>query len=595
MEHDKLGTAKEWLLPTPLATDALSSAPADVHPVVAAILARRGLFDAGFEAFFNPSLDQLHDPLGMRGMADAVRVLDEAMRAGRKITIYGDYDVDGTTASAALVSYIRERTGDVDSASYYIPMRLSGYGIRSDALDEIKARYNPELLISVDCGIKSRAEVEYAKRLGMSVIITDHHLPEPGKTPLGIVIDPHQDEDEYPFKHLAGVGVAYKLISAHFGRQPAGNLDLVAMGTVADVMPLTNENRVITAYGLERLASTRRVGLAALIDTLNMKSERRANLTAHDIGFRIGPKINALGRVGMDPNLVVELFTTKDEERGRILAQELHEANERRKSRTDLLAEQAIAMVNPDDRFIVLEMDTDIGVTGLVAGRVAQEFNKPVIILSHNGAGSGRSIEGAPLLTGMQTGILDEFMGVLCDGAKCAMLPPSARRSMAPRASRRPSHPTCALMPSVAWRRLTRTCSPRCCASNRRARAMSQFTCWLRASRWSANALSAPMARTTRPCSAMRAWAREPLGRLSGGARATVLACSASAWTSFSRPSGMITARACNCPSTTCAPLLPDSLRLATRLALRKSCCLKPYAVYSKGTQVRPAASLDHA
>lgn len=409
---------KNWILPEPISPELAQRLRqlSDLHPLVAAVLARRGLLDGDFESFFNPHLDQLTDPLALRGMADAVRILDEAMRSGRKITVYGDYDVDGTTATAALVSYIRERTGTDESVDYYIPMRLSGYGISVDALDEIHKRQKPELLISVDCGIKSRAEVEYAKRLGINVLITDHHLPEPGKTPLGVVVNPHQDDDNYPFKGLAGVGVAYKLIAAHYGKQPAGNLDLVAMGTVADVMPLTEENRVIVAYGLQRLASTRRVGLAALIDTLGLKPERRANLTAADIGYRIGPRINALGRVGMDPNMVVELFTTKDAERGRVLAQELHDANERRKSRTDVLTEQALAMVDPDDRFIVLEMDTDVGVTGLVAGRVAAEWNRPTIVLSRSGSGSGRSPEGAPLLNKDQTGILDEFMGSLCRG-----------------------------------------------------------------------------------------------------------------------------------------------------------------------------------
>ena len=411
---------RQWLPP---ATESLDPAAREraidiaqregLHPIVVQVLLQRGLADDELGSYLNPQVANLHDPLALRGMDAGVRVMDEAIRSGRKITIYGDYDVDGTTATAALISYLRHAGADVD---YFIPMRLAGYGITTDALDNIWADQKPELLISVDCGVKSRAEVEYAKRLGMSVIVTDHHLPAPGKTPLGIVINPHLEEDEYPFKDIAGVAVAYKLIAAHYGSQPVGNLDLVAMGTVSDVMPLLDENRAIVAYGLQKLAQTKRPGLAALIDTVGLKGERRQQLTSSDLGYRIGPRINAVGRMGLDPNLVVELLTTTDPERGRELAIMLDNANKQRQQQTDGLVKQAMTMVDPSDRFIVLEMDLFAGVAGIVAGRVVEEYNRPAIVLDRNGHGSGRSIDGVPLITLEGTGVLDEFAGELWVG-----------------------------------------------------------------------------------------------------------------------------------------------------------------------------------
>lgn len=412
------------------------------HPLVAQVLLRRGLIGDRLHEFLHPDLSRLHDPLMLNNLEGAVRVVDEALRVGRKIVIYGDYDVDGTTSTALLTSYLRSRGGDV---GYYIPMRNEGYGLSRESLDRIIAgeyhdgtgstelKAKPQLIITVDCGTSSRREVDYARSQGVEVVVTDHHMPTPGKETTGLVVNPWLSKEAYPNWHLAGVGVAYKLVAAHFGKHPVANLDFVALGTVADVMPLAPfidtedvmhdamENRILVKAGLERLSHptirkpngqlmTKRPGLAALLAKTSSAEAcphgydvQCFPLRAETIGFQIGPRINAIGRMGLDPNLVVELLITEDAARGAEIASLLDETNLERKEITNKLVDEAIEMVDPADPVIVLQMDLFKGVAGLVAGRLANDFGRPTIIIDAEGHGSARSVKGFDLLGVLQS------------------------------------------------------------------------------------------------------------------------------------------------------------------------------------------------
>jgi single-stranded-DNA-specific exonuclease len=376
------------------------------HPLVAQILMRRGLVDDTLAYFLRPDVGTLIDPATLRHMPEAVRVVDEAIRSGRKITVYGDYDVDGTTGASLLESYLRYRGADVRS---YIPMRYEGYGLSKASIEKIAAEQKPELILTVDCGTSSRAEADLARSLGMEIVVTDHHLPTPGKETSGIVVNPHVGNQAYENKALAGVAVGYKLVSAMHGSHPLANLDLVALGTIADVMSLTGENRVLVRAGLERLAHTKRTGLIALLRTITAPvpcghggSTPCFPVSAEMVAFQVGPRINAIGRMGLDPMLVVELFTTSDEERAAEIATMLDTANKERRLVTNKLVDEAMAAVDIAAPAIVLQMDVFKGLAGLVAGRLASEYGKPTIIIDREGHGSARSVEGVDLLRTLQ-------------------------------------------------------------------------------------------------------------------------------------------------------------------------------------------------
>lgn len=452
-----------WLVPprrSSLAARAAARRFGLSHPLVAQVLLERGLVaDGDLAAYLSPDLTRLEDPMGLGNMEPAIRVIDEAIRSGRRICVYGDYDVDGTTGAALLVSYLRSRGADATS---FIPLRKAGYGLSKEAIlgitihpSELIAKLTgelehlvpaspeakvlrgrlataesqiadwrkPELLLTVDCGTSSRIEADYARELGMEIVVTDHHEPSPGKETSGIVVNPHRRGDTYLNKGLAGVGVAYKLVAAHFGRHPTANLDLVALGTVADVMPLYThtdregrrheaaENRILVRAGLERLGHTRRPGLAALIESVvkpqpclhGSASGQCYPVTAENIAFGIGPRINAVGRVGLDPAMVVELLTAPETPEGRArgaeLAHVLEVANRERKKMTDELVDKALSMADLSEPVIVVQMDIFKGYAGLVAGRLTSEFARPAIVLGLDGNGSARSIDSVDLLT----------------------------------------------------------------------------------------------------------------------------------------------------------------------------------------------------
>jgi single-stranded-DNA-specific exonuclease len=441
-----------WLWPEPHHQSALTSVARRLGlrtPIGAAIVINRGLLDDGIDAFLRPDLSQLHDPADLANLRRAVSVLDVAIRAGSRIVVYGDYDVDGITSTALLVSYLRSRGANVGA---YVPLRHEGYGLSKASIDWLLAspserrrllehrltevpdespeaeaiRYRlehrnddhnerPALIITVDCGTSSRSEVSYARSKGVEVIVTDHHRPTPGKETIGLVVNPNAAGDPSPNKGLAGVGVAYKLVAGHFGRHPTANLDLVAMGTIADVMPLTGENRILVKMGLQRLGHTARPGLAALLDAViepvpcRHGATRCYPVTSSDVAYAIGPRINAISRMGLDPILVVDLLTLPDtgaDTAAEIVAK-IERANQRRKELTNDAIDTALAMIDLDDPVIVLQMAIPRGLAGLVAGRLATEFRRPAIVVDESGHGSARSPDGIDLLSVLQTECAD--------------------------------------------------------------------------------------------------------------------------------------------------------------------------------------------
>src|SRR5687768_9873617 len=302
-----------------------------VSPIVAGLLIARGCGEtAAAGKFLQPSSDQLHDPFLMLGMRVAVARLLRAIDGNERILVYGDYDVDGTTGTAVLLRAIRMLGA---TAGFHVPHRFTeGYGIQRKALETALAD-GYKLVVSVDCGITAHEPLEWARANGLDIIVTDHHLPDAkeGTPPAFAVLNPNQHGCEYPDKNLAGVGVAFKLVHALFrerGRehQVNGFLKMVAIGTVADVAKLVGENRTIVALGLADLPSATNPGLRALIDIAGCGKD----MTAYDVGFRIGPRINAAGRMDA-ARAVVELFSTRDRSEADRLAKHLDTRNQERK------------------------------------------------------------------------------------------------------------------------------------------------------------------------------------------------------------------------------------------------------------------------
>ena len=371
--------------------------------VLAQVLVRRGYSDpAAARAFLHPDF-RVHDPYLMTGMAAARRRIDQALRRGERIAVHGDYDADGITATFLLVSLLTELGADV---RWRLPNRFSeGYGVSATAVEELAAA-GVRLLITVDCGINSRDEVVQAQALGMDVIVTDHHELE-GEPPACTVVSPRIGS--YPCRHLAGVGVAFKL--AHALLEDQGDAlvdlplalrpytDLVAVGTIADVVPLIEENRVLTAIGLGRLRSTPRPGLAALLE---VAGGRAGAADAGTVGFRLGPRLNAAGRLE-DASLALELLGAADRAAALPLALRLNELNLERQAIEAGMMNAALAMV-PDPlppALVLSSPDWHEGVVGIVAARIVERFHRPAILLSEGeteAKGSGRSIPAFDLL-----------------------------------------------------------------------------------------------------------------------------------------------------------------------------------------------------
>lgn len=371
--------------------------------VFATILLNRGIEPEEMLTFLKKSMKTVINPMLMTDMDKAAARVRAAVENGEKIVIYGDYDVDGITSTALLYEFLTSLDADVD---YYIPDRKGeGYGINIMAVNRL-LKSGVKLLITVDCGITAIGEVEFAALQGMDVIITDHHTcKERIPTAAKAIVNPKRD-DEYPFKELAGVGVAFKLamaVSMEMGLSATEcfnrYIDLAAIGTVADVVPLVNENRIITDRGVKALRQTKRPGLAALLELCGVKSE---SLTAASIAFSIAPRLNASGRLGQ-ASTGVQLLLSKDEAESSQIAKALDEQNKERQITEQQILEDAMEMVKNDPNFekkkvvVLAHEDWHHGVIGIVASRICEKYYKPCILISHSngiGKGSGRSIEG---------------------------------------------------------------------------------------------------------------------------------------------------------------------------------------------------------
>ncbi len=370
-------------------------------------------------AFLHLDAEALHDPFLLADMAPACQRVARAIREGETITVYGDYDVDGVTSVSLLCLYLKEKGAKV---SYYIPNRLGeGYGVNREALKTL-IEGGTTLILTVDTGVTAAEEIAYAASLGCDTVVTDHHECQDVLPNAVAVINPRRPDCPYPFKELAGVGVAFKLVTAleYTLRQQAGvptegflsdlcrtYIDLVALGTVADVMPLRDENRLIVSMGLHRMDRAARPGIKALIDAADGgKSKTHKRMTSSVIGFALAPRINAAGRI-RSASRAVELFLTASETEAKTIAAELCEINRRRQAEENTIIEEITARIERDPSIgeapvIVLNNDGwNHGIIGIVSSRITEKYNRPSILISFEGdvgKGSGRSVKGLNLV-----------------------------------------------------------------------------------------------------------------------------------------------------------------------------------------------------
>ena len=405
-----------WILPEPdKALVETLARQLGVPTLVARVLVHRGhSTPAAAEAFLHPRLEHLHDPFLLTGMADAVARVRAAIDRRERILLYGDYDVDGTTSIVVLKKALDLAGADVH---YFVPNRLrDGYGMREEVIEQA-SRDNVRLIISVDTGIRAGLVVERARELAIDVIVTDHHLPEAELPPALAVLNPNRPDCGYPEKNLCGAGVAFKLVQAlmtSLAWEPAriralteSFLKMVAIATVADVVPLTGENRIIVHHGLNGMTRVRNAGLRALLEVAGFKEGDEP--TAGQIAFRIAPRINAAGRMA-DASQVIEMFLTADATTALTIAQQLHEWNaERQQTEADTLAACLEAKVQPDQRALVFAGEGwHKGVVGIVASRLVERYCRPVFVLGIDNekgeaSGSGRSIEAFHLLDALES------------------------------------------------------------------------------------------------------------------------------------------------------------------------------------------------
>jgi single-stranded-DNA-specific exonuclease len=397
------------LLPTPPDNPRIPIANATLR----SLMIRRGVSDdESFRKFVAPAIGDLHDPATIHGMDHACERIARAVREKEGIVIYGDYDVDGVTSIVLLQTVLRSLGAD---AGFVVPHRLvDGYGLKMEVLDRVLSERNVKLVITVDCGITSIEPVQRAIERGIDVIITDHHLPPEALPEAAAVLNPKQPGCEYPFKELAGVGVAFKLCCELLRR--AGKtmsidslLKIAAIGTVADVAPLIGENRTITSLGLAGLADVRNPGLRALLKRLGLHGRA---LRSVDVGFKIGPRINAAGRLA-SANTAIDLFAAVDEEAAVRICSELDRMNTERQQIEIEVREAAEAQIAGGERVLILAGEGwHRGVLGLTAGRIAQRYHRPTLVMTIEGdtcVGSGRSI-GTIDLHGELNAVSDLFV-----------------------------------------------------------------------------------------------------------------------------------------------------------------------------------------
>lgn len=401
-----------WVLaepPGPFDTAAIEQ-QSGVHPVVARVLGARG-WSAGSDLgdFLDPLLKRTHDPFLMKGMKEATERLLRAIHEREPVVIYGDYDVDGSSATALLVRLFRFLNVPVQ---WYVPSRLlEGYGLHINAMMELSRCFR--LIVTVDTGITAVKEAEWARSHGIDLIISDHHRPGDQLPSAVAIVNPNQPDCPYPDKSLAGVGVAFKLahgVLKALNRDPDAareflrqQLDLVAMGTICDLMPLVGENRALVRYGLQQLQEARRPGLKALKVVCGFEHDKP--LMTHHLGYGLGPRLNAAGRTA-NPSVAVELLVTEDELRAFELAEELEKLNDERRRIERRIVDEVLLKILEDcdienDRVIVCGgSGWHLGVIGIVASRILDRYHRPTIICAIEedvAQGSGRSIESFDL------------------------------------------------------------------------------------------------------------------------------------------------------------------------------------------------------
>jgi single-stranded-DNA-specific exonuclease len=393
-----------------------------IHPLLCELLYARGIqtFEEA-KHFFKPTLEHLHDPFLMKDMEAAILRIETAIGSNEKILIYGDYDVDGTTAVSLVYGFFRQFHSKL---AYYLPDRyLEGYGISFQGID-YAAEHGFTLIIALDCGIKAVEQVAYAKSLGIDFIIGDHHLPGEHLPEAVAVLDPKREDCSYPYKELSGCGIGFKLIQGFVLKngmeieQCYQYLDLVAVSIASDIVPITGENRILTYFGLEKLNRNPSCGLQALIA---LSSNRNAVFTVNDIVFQIGPRINAAGRIEHAKD-AVKLLLAKSLQEAQIYSEDIDIQNTQRKDVDLKITEEALQLIEEDDQnsnrktTVLYQSHWHKGVIGIVASRLIEKYYRPTIILTQsNGhvAGSARSILGFDLYEALHacSDLLEQFGG----------------------------------------------------------------------------------------------------------------------------------------------------------------------------------------
>ena len=393
-----------------------------IHKILAGLLVRRGV--TTFEAarrFFRPDLSSLHDPFLMKDMDKAIARIEQAIGNKEKVLVYGDYDVDGTTAVAVVYSFFRQfHTG----LEYYLPDRYAeGYGISTQGID-YAADNGFTLVIALDCGIKALEKVEYARSRGVDFIIGDHHLPGDQLPDAVAVLDPKRHDCPYPFKELPGCGIGFKIVQAFIRKNGMDMddcyqfLDLVAVGIASDIVPITGENRILAHYGLIKLNTNPCCGLQSLID---LSTHRNGPFTVNDIIFQIGPRINAAGRIDHARDAVKLLVSKSLQEAGEY-SKSIDIQNTQRKDFDLRITEEALAIIDGDEELkkrkttVVFQPGWHKGVIGIVATRLTEKYYRPTVVLTQtNGhvAGSARSVIGFDLYEALSacSDLLDQFGG----------------------------------------------------------------------------------------------------------------------------------------------------------------------------------------
>ena len=404
-----------WNVAQPDAGSVNSLVSGGYAPLAAMILASRGIENAREASKYLDCSAPLLDPYLMTDMDLAAGRVGLALDQNEKIAVFGDYDVDGITATCLLTDFLRRHGADCVS---YIPGRLEeGYGLNPIAIHQLHSE-GVKLIITVDCGITAVSEAALCRELGIDLVITDHHECKDVLPEAIAVVDPHRPDGGYPHKNLSGVGVAFKLAAALCGNQEevlAEYADMVCLGTVADVMPLQGENRVFVTHGLASLQNTKRPGLAALMKETGCTPE---SVSSSTIGFMLAPRINAAGRMGQI-DLAVELFLTQDPCRASLVAQALCDLNRRRQAVESEIYQQAVSMLppgQPPEAIVLADENWHQGVVGIVASRIAEEFSCPAFLIcldGDHGKASSRSYGGFNLFTSLTTlsSLLESYGG----------------------------------------------------------------------------------------------------------------------------------------------------------------------------------------